>query len=66
MCGLIGLIDLVLSCLFCLSALHPKVSLYTFISHLKCNLCTSTRPFFHRNPSILVLTKSFIIIIIIQ
>ena len=36
-CGLFGLIGLVLSCLVFVAELHPK-SLYKFISHLKCNL----------------------------
>ena len=44
-CGLVDLIGLVLACLVFLAALHPKVSIYTFISHLKFNLCNSTRPF---------------------
>ena len=38
MCGLFGLIGLVLSCLVFLATLHLKVSLYKFIAHLKCNL----------------------------
>ena len=51
MCGLFGWVGLVLYSLFFLAALYPKVNLYTFIyvyfafiyvytfiSHLKCNL----------------------------
>ena len=38
MCGLFGLIGLVFTAWFFVPVLHPKVSLYKFISHLKCNL----------------------------